>query len=211
MIMKWTGYIILMIICCLSMACERTIDVLRPSAAEENFEVRQKAVDGIKRYIQREFELFQSFEQLTQEEDVQAEDAVEAFLTLAMKAAEIFKEETGIEYPSPEIRFQLLSIQIQENPADVDAHLAFTDMQEDIDIHGEISVDILHVIDPLQMIDLIEEWVYLSLLHPDATEEALLVPFRESAKNGQTTFSFEVIAKAYADAFPEPEPPSAAN
>ena len=163
-------------------------------------------MDGIKRYIQREFELVLSFEQLAQEEDV-----FEALLTLPMKAAAIFKEETGVEYPSPEIRFQLLSIQIQENPADVDAHLIFTEMQEDIDIHGEISVDILQAIDQLQMIDLIEEWVYLSLLHPDATEETLLVAFRESAKNGQTTFSFEVIARTYADAFPEPEPLSAAN
>ncbi len=206
MIMKWTGYIILIMICCLSIACERTIDVLRSNGDEESFEARQKAVDGIKRYIQREFELVQSFEQLTQEED-----ALEALLTLPMKAAEIFKEETGVEYPSPEIRFQLLSIQIQENPVDVDAHLVFVDMQEDIDIHGEIGVDILHAIDQLQMLDLIEEWVYLSLLHPDATEEALLIPFRESAKNGETTLSFEVIAKGYADAFPEPEPPSAAN
>ncbi len=206
MIMKWTGYTILMIICCLSMACEQTIDVLRLSTDKESFEARQKAVDSIKRYIQREFELVQSFEQLAQEEDV-----LEALLTLPMKAAEIFKEETGVEYPRPELRFQLLSIQIQENPADVDAHLAFTDMEVEIDIHGEISVDILHAIDPLQMLDLIEEWVYLSMLHPDATEETLLALFRESAKNGQTTLSFVVIARTYADAFPEAEPPSAAN
>lgn len=197
MIMKWTGYTILIIICCLSTACERTVEVLRPGTDEKSFEARQKAVDGIKRYIQRQFELIQSFEQLAQEEDV-----LEALLTLPMKAAEIFKEETGVEYPSPELRFQLLSIQIQENPADVDAHLVFTDVEEEIDIHGEISIDILHVIDQLQMIDLIEEWVCLSLLHPDATEEALLALFRESAKNGQTTFSFVVIANTYADAFP---------
>lgn len=206
MIMKWTGYIILIIICCLSTACERSIEVLRPSTDEKSIEARQKAVDGIKRYIQREFELFRSFEQLAQEED-----PFEALLTLGMKAAEIFKEETGVEYPSPELQFQLLSIQIQENPADVDAHLVFVDVEEDIDIHGEISVDILHNIDSLQMLDLIEEWVCLSLLHPDATEEALLALYRESAKNGQTTLSFAVIAKTYADAFPEPEPPSTAN
>lgn len=206
MIMKWTGYIILIIVCCLSIACERTVEVLKPGTDEKSIEARQKAVDGIKRYIQREIELVQSFGQLAQEED-----ALEALLSLPMKAAEIFKEETGVEYPSPELRFQLLSIQIQENPVDVDTHLVFTDMAEEIDIHGEISVEILHVIDPLQMLDLVEEWVYLSLLHPDATEESLLALFRESAKNGQTTFSFVAIAKTYADAFPVEEPPSVAN
>ena len=206
MSMKWTGYSILIIVCCLSIACEQTVEVLRPGTDEKSYEARQKAVDGIKRYIQREFELIQSFEQLAQEED-----ALEALLSLPMKAAEIFKEETGVEYPSPELRFQLLSIQIQENPADVDAHLVFTDMEAEIDIQGEISVDILHVIDPLQMLDLFEEWIYLSMLHPDATETELLALFRESAKNGQTTFSFEVILGTYADAFPVEEPPSTVN
>lgn len=206
MIMKWTGSIILIIVCCLSIACERTVEVLRPGTDEKSFEARQKAVDGIKRYIQREFELVQSFEQLAQEEDV-----LEALLSLPMKAAEIFKEETGVEYPSPELRFQFLSIQIEENPADVDAHLVFTDMEQEIDIHGEISIEILHVIDPLQMLDLFEEWIYLSMLYPDATEAELLALFRESAKNGQTTFSFVVIAMTYADAFPAEEPPSTAN
>ena len=189
------GYFILMMNCCFFIACESGDDSMpvtpiepTPTETETRTELQQQAIDGIKRYLKREMELVEELEQI---EDL--DEFKEALAALSQKTVEIFKEETGVKHYSQDLNSKLFTIHKEENPADVEAY---------VDV-GEVAEDIAHVTDPLQMLDLLEEWVHLSLLHPDATEDMLLEHFRESAKNGETTLNMRVISETYQDIFDE--------